>query len=333
MTYLLEHPNPAAPDRGDGRYWGYRTRRGHSVDVGVIHTAENVPDFVPPDTGAESIARYFTTSTRPASYHDIGDSDSHIVLLPGDHAAFGSMHSRTSDGASWNNIGHHVSMATRAGSWGQVPDWWRPAILDTAARIIAQRSTDHALPLMLSNRDEVHRGLRGWTTHAYLDPVRRSDPGLTDAELRDLLALARRHQLGGLGTEPGDVIARVPVGGRISAEGRWPTLIVTADGRVGAANGARWAGDLWQITPNDTRRPAQLNAPIVCAVPRGAGYYLIGADGGVFAFDAPWPGSLGSLRLNAPIVGAGIVADTDLGRRRLVLTAADGGTFALGPVE
>ena len=333
MAYLLEHPNPNAPGRSDGRYWGHPSRRGHTVAVGVIHTAENLPDFTPPDTGAESIARYFTTSTRPASYHDVVDSDSWIELLPGDHVAFGSKHTRESDGASWNNIGHHVSMATRAGSWGQVPDWWKPAIMDNAARSIAAASIEHNLPIVLCNRAQAHSGMEGWTTHAYLDPDRRSDPGMTDAELRDLLELADRHATGDVGIDPGDVVARVPVAGTYSSQGRWPILVVTADGRVAAANGARWLGDLWQLTPNDPRRPAQLNAPIVTAIPHRSGYYLIGGDGGVFAFGVPWPGSLGSLRLAAPIVGAGIVPDTDSGHRRLVLTAEDGGTFALGSVE
>jgi len=298
--------------------------------MGVIHTAENAPDFEPPDNGAESIGRYFTRSTRPASYHDVVDSDSHLVLLPGDHVAFGARGTRTVDGSSWNNIGLHVSMATRAGAWGQVPDWWKPAILDNAAQVIARRSFEHELPLLLRDRDEAHRGLRGWTTHAYLDPARRSDPGMSDPELRELLALAARHQSGNIGEEPGDVIARVPVAGSAAPDGRWPTLVVTADGRVAAANGATWLGDLWQLTPNDTRRPAQLNAPVVAAVPHRSGYYLIGADGGVFAFGAPFPGSLGNLRLNEPIVDAAVVADTSTGLHRLVLTAADGGTFALG---
>jgi hypothetical protein len=32
------------------------------------------------------------------------------------------------------------------------------------------------------------------------------------------------------------------------------------------------------------------------------GYWLVGSDDGVFAFNAPFAGSLGGLRLNQPVV-------------------------------
>ena len=49
-----------------------------------------------------------------------------------------------------------------------------------------------------------------------------------------------------------------------------------------------------------------LNAPIVgmSATYDGAGYWLQGADGGIFTFgDAPFLGSMGGQQLNAPMVG------------------------------
>jgi hypothetical protein len=50
------------------------------------------------------------------------------------------------------------------------------------------------------------------------------------------------------------------------------------------------------------------NAPsnIVSLVPYGndAGYWLIGSDGGIFSFNAPFFGSMGGKPLNLPIVGA-----------------------------
>ena len=51
------------------------------------------------------------------------------------------------------------------------------------------------------------------------------------------------------------------------------------------------------------------------------GYWLGAADGGVFAFDAPYRGSLGSTRLNAPIVGMAACGGGYL------LVASDGGVF------
>ena len=47
-----------------------------------------------------------------------------------------------------------------------------------------------------------------------------------------------------------------------------------------------------------------LEAPVVgmLAAPRGAGYWLAAADGGVFAFAVPFLGSVGGLRLDAPVL-------------------------------
>src|ERR1019366_7327052 len=72
-----------------------------------------------------------------------------------------------------------------------------------------------------------------------------------------------------------------------------------------------------------------LVAPIVgmAATPSGNGYWLVAADGGIFAFgDAGFHGSTGALRLNRPIVG---MAATPSGNGYW-LGAADGGIFAFG---
>jgi cell wall-associated NlpC family hydrolase len=73
-----------------------------------------------------------------------------------------------------------------------------------------------------------------------------------------------------------------------------------------------------------------LNKPVVGIVSTadGNGYWLIGADGGVFAFGdaaAPSGNPLPGMTLNAPVVGA-----ARAGTSGLELTAGDGGVFALG---
>ncbi|MGO8826056.1 MAG: N-acetylmuramoyl-L-alanine amidase [Acidimicrobiales bacterium] len=71
------------------------------------------------------------------------------------------------------------------------------------------------------------------------------------------------------------------------------------------------------------------NAPIVgmAADRAAAGYWLVGSDGGVYAYgDAQFWGSAGSLRLNAPIVGMAAVPDGD----GYWLVASDGGVFNYG---
>jgi Transglycosylase-like domain len=72
-----------------------------------------------------------------------------------------------------------------------------------------------------------------------------------------------------------------------------------------------------------------LNAPIVgaAALPNGSGYWLVGADGGVFAFgQAAFHGSTGATHLNQPIVGIRATPD-GLGYWEV---ASDGGVFAFG---
>ena len=51
---------------------------------------------------------------------------------------------------------------------------------------------------------------------------------------------------------------------------------------------------------------SQLNGQVVqiAASPNGKGYWLAATDGGVFSFGgAPFEGSMGGQRVNAPIVG------------------------------
>ena len=71
------------------------------------------------------------------------------------------------------------------------------------------------------------------------------------------------------------------------------------------------------------------NAPVVgmASTPDGSGYWMVGSDGGVFAFgDAGFQGSTGALRLNAPVVG---MASTDDGNGYW-LVGRDGGIFTYG---
>jgi len=58
--------------------------------------------------------------------------------------------------------------------------------------------------------------------------------------------------------------------------------------------------------------------------PPAAGYWEVAADGGIFAFNAPFEGSTGNIHLNKPIVGMAV--DPLTGGYWLV--AADGGIFA-----
>ena len=63
------------------------------------------------------------------------------------------------------------------------------------------------------------------------------------------------------------------------------------------------------------------------STPDGRGYWLVGADGGVFSFgDAPFAGSLAGKALNAPITAAA----ANPNGRGYWLVGADGDVFSLG---
>ena len=72
--------------------------------------------------------------------------------------------------------------------------------------------------------------------------------------------------------------------------------IVSYPGKVNEFGNAADHGDIAE--------PESLNGSIAGmeALASGAGYWLVGLDGGVFAFDAPFYGSAGSLDLVAPVV-------------------------------
>jgi hypothetical protein len=80
--------------------------------------------------------------------------------------------------------------------------------------------------------------------------------------------------------------------------------------------------------PSALAAPSSGSSPSTKAIdPTGSGYWLVGADGGVFTFgDAQFYGSMAGQPLNKPIVG--IVPSTD--GKGYLLVAADGGVFTFG---
>ena len=72
-----------------------------------------------------------------------------------------------------------------------------------------------------------------------------------------------------------------------------------------------------------------LNGPIQSSIPTptGKGYFMVGSDGGVFAFgDAVFRGSMGNVKLNQPVQSL-VPTRTNQG---YWLVASDGGIFAFG---
>ncbi|MHB1731888.1 MAG: CAP domain-containing protein [Ferrimicrobium acidiphilum] len=135
-------------------------------------------------------------------------------------------------------------------------------------------------------------------------------------------------------TLPGQVVA-------ISATGTGGLVVASNDGGVTADGSAKTYGSTYSDGMTGLGGSHPLAAPIVgmASLPSGNGYYLVGADGGVFNFgSAPYHGSTytygitglsGKRPLNAPIVG---MASTPHGNGYW-LVAADGGVFNFGSAK
>ena len=162
--YLLENPNP----NGQFYYPSRRTcqhgfTKPHLI---VLHSAENLPDFDPPDMGAESVAKYATNTQRKVSWHTTIDSDSVIRMLPFDHVAW---HVR-----DYNTCSVGYEIATRHDAWLKSPEWWLHQLYDRVANEIRVAGNELDIPMVDVRGDSSARGV---TTHAVLDPSRRKDPG------------------------------------------------------------------------------------------------------------------------------------------------------------
>lgn len=166
-AYLRDHP----PARSQ-----FRKRRGKPSGVVAAHTAENTPDYVAFDGGAENVASWITRRSDPGSYHLLADSDSRIRLVDWDDAAF-------HDGTGTNDHSVGISVATRADVWPLAPQRWR----DGAIRQLAAGAADYArwlkrthgitVPARRITAAQARARVPGFVTHAELDPARRSDPG------------------------------------------------------------------------------------------------------------------------------------------------------------
>lgn len=119
----------------------------------------------------------------------------------------------------------------------------------------------------------------------------------------------------------------------VEAVGPDDSYIVVSQQHMEVADGYDWelirvGSQSWESWPDEFIhfRPSKAAVAVV-PTPRGAGYWVADNDGGVFAHGtAQFYGSVGDLRLNAPI--SGMAATPDGGGYWLV--AADGGIFSFG---
>ena len=162
--YLHDNPNPNGKFYYDSRrtcQHGYA--RPHLI---VLHSAENLPDFDPPDMGAESVARYASETQRKVSWHTTIDSDSTIHMLPYKATAW---HVR-----GYNRCSVGIEIATQHDKWLHAPLPWLHDVYDNVADELARISAATDIPMVDVRGDASKKGV---TTHSVLDPSRRKDPG------------------------------------------------------------------------------------------------------------------------------------------------------------
>ncbi|MGD0880757.1 MAG: hypothetical protein ABSB09_04200 [Acidimicrobiales bacterium] len=105
-------------------------------------------------------------------------------------------------------------------------------------------------------------------------------------------------------------------------------------GKVVPFGDATWYGDGTSIHHRSTSWPP-FGSEIdyfsgIASTPDGGGYWLVGIDGGVFAYgDATFYGSMGGQPINAPVAG---IARTPDGHGYW-LVSWDGGVFAFGDAQ
>ncbi|GAA1909479.1 hypothetical protein GCM10009737_08440 [Nocardioides lentus] len=166
-TYLQDHPP---------RQTQFRARRARVRGVIVVHSAESAPDLAGGDGGAEAVAEFIRGRSDYGSYHDLCDSDSAVDLVPYELAAFG-------DGTGSNEWALHLSAATQAHRWPDLPEQW----VDGCLRQMAKRAARMArwieatagitVPARRITRAQSEAGVPGFISHGDRDPGRRSDPG------------------------------------------------------------------------------------------------------------------------------------------------------------
>lgn len=167
-VYLKDHP----PVRRQYR----EPRREDPSGVIAVHTAENTPDWVAFDGGAEAVARFIQSRTDAGSYHTLADSDSRIRMVEFDDEAF-------HDATGTNPHSFGISAATRADVWPLAPQAWRDGCVEQMAQGAAEYARwvksnySIVIPPDRITEDEARARVPGFVSHAQLDPGRRTDPG------------------------------------------------------------------------------------------------------------------------------------------------------------
>ncbi len=157
--YLLEHENPLAKTRANGKRGHYSTVRKGLVRGIVVHTAEG--------DDAAGVADYFATVKRAVSGHVVVDPQGWVKLLPDRYAAF---HARKANDATLGLL-----FACHAADWGDDPVA-DAAMLRLGAVWAGIKARLYGIPLKRLTKAEWKAGERGFVAHSDIDRG-FSDPG------------------------------------------------------------------------------------------------------------------------------------------------------------
>ena len=163
--YLIDNP----PVR---RQFKARVQTGNPNLI-VVHTSEQPPDIVGDDHGAEKLAAYIQRRTSAGCYHTAVDADSTVAMVPPGLQCFGARYV--------NDRALHVSHATKAAAWGDLPTDYRSRMLAFSAGVAAQWCQEFDIPpVQVTDTASIIAGTAvGICSHADVDPMRRTDPGVT----------------------------------------------------------------------------------------------------------------------------------------------------------
>ncbi len=157
--YLLEHENPLAKMRANGKRGHYSTVRKGLIRAIVVHTAEG--------DDAAGVADYFATVKRAVSGHVVVDPQGWVKLLPDRYAAF---HARKANDATLGLL-----FACHAADWGDDPVA-DAAMLRLGAVWAGIKARLYGIPLKRLTKAEWKAGERGFVAHSDIDRG-FSDPG------------------------------------------------------------------------------------------------------------------------------------------------------------
>ena len=239
----------------------WRTPRREEPRFIVLHTPEG--DYL------QGLLNFIRTRTSPGSYHVIP----HPVgiqwcINPINSESYGARYGYNQGGVHVSLLGHARHYA--GGAWKNDPE--KVATVSNAIQACIELCDELNIEPIFRTKAEIDIGKSGITTHGMLDPERRSDPGMSVEDLSWFCGEVRK------GLESMNDESKITPVGEIGPQ---PVLADTGyylwstGGGVYALADAPFFG-----------APASLNlnAPIVGMAAVSEGYYMLGEDGGIFAY-------------------------------------------------